>query len=138
MVLVVAVHRDAHGAPHRQLDVVEDDRGRQLQQQPVRQALHVVGARDRLMRTANSSPPRRTARSPSRRHGAAGAELRQHLVAGVVPQRVVDALEVVDVEHQQGRGPAVAHRRRPASISPRSTSSERVPSEVSRSSMAER
>ena len=110
---VVAVHRDAHGAPHRQLDVVEDDRGRQLQQQPVRQVLHVVGARDladedgelvAAQAYGEVAFPDATAQPEP--------ELRQHLVAGVVAQGVVDALEVVDVEHQQGRGPAVAHRRR--------------------------
>ncbi len=39
----------------------------------------------------------------------AGRELGQHLVAAAVPERVVDGLEVVEVEQHHGEQPAVPH-----------------------------
>ncbi len=54
--------------------------------------------------TANSSPPSRTSRSARSRTNAAEpvADLLEQVVAGVVPQAVVDLLEPVEVEQQQG------------------------------------
>ena len=52
-------------------------------------------------RIANSSPPKRAAVSPDRRDEPHG-QLAQELVAGGVPERVVDDLEAVDVEEQHG------------------------------------
>ena len=53
------------------------------------------------MITANSSPPsRQTTSEPRTRPRRSSASVAQHLVAGAVAVDVVDALEVVDVEHQ--------------------------------------
>ena len=52
--------------------------------------------------TANSSPPRRDSESPSRSADLQPrADLAQHLVAGVVAERVVELLEAVEVDQQQ-------------------------------------
>ena len=52
--------------------------------------------------TANSSPPRRASVSSSRSSVLeARADLAQHLVAGVVAERVVELLEAVEVDQQQ-------------------------------------
>ena len=52
--------------------------------------------------SANSSPPSRVGTSASRAAGAQHlGEAAQDVVAGVVAERVVDALEVVEVDHQQ-------------------------------------
>ena len=52
--------------------------------------------------SANSSPPSRVGTSADAARGPQHVgEAPQHLVARVVAERVVDALEVVEVEHQQ-------------------------------------
>ena len=89
------------------LDVVEDDRGRQLSSSRSARLSTSSGLVTWLMRTANSSPPRRTARSPSRTPRRSRSPNSASTWSPACFQRVVDALEVVDVEHQQGRGPAV-------------------------------
>ena len=61
--------------------------------------------------TANSSPPSRASVSCSRRTlGRRLARKAQQLVAELVAQRVVDALEIVQVQAQHGGGAAVAGR----------------------------
>ena len=62
-------------------------------------------------RTANSSPPRRPSTSEGRRSAASvGRDGAQEVVAGGVAAGVVDALEVVEVEHDQPeRAAVVAH-----------------------------
>ena len=54
---------------------------------------------------ASSSPPRTAPREPARHVG-------QHLVAGLVPVRVVDRLEVVDVDPHEREHASVAHAER--------------------------
>ena len=59
--------------------------------------------------TANSSPPRRADRvGPAQALEQHAGDPDDQLVAGVVAERVVDRLEVVDVEHQQRAAGAVA------------------------------
>ena len=63
-------------------------------------------------RTANSSPPSRAAVSPERTHARhATSYLGEHLVADRMTERVVDRLEVVEVEEQHcGGARAVGQR----------------------------
>ena len=58
--------------------------------------------------TANSSPPNRAAVSRSRAVREALGDVPQQLVAGGVPERVVDGLEVVEVDEQHREKLAVA------------------------------
>ena len=52
--------------------------------------------------TANSSPPQRATQSSGLTAGAqAAGDLDEHAVAGAVPERVVDLLEVVEVEQHE-------------------------------------
>ena len=63
-------------------------------------------------RTANSSPPKRATVSLGRSSAAqARADRAQQLVAGVVAERVVDDLEVVEVEEEQREAAAPRRRR---------------------------
>ena len=79
--------------------------------QPLGEGLGLLRRSASGSRTANSSPPSR-ARTSSVRSAAAQprADLAQQVVAGGVPEAVVDLLEPVQVEQQQGGGAA---RRRP-------------------------
>ncbi len=67
---------------------------------------HLASSVRRRAAAANSSPPRRTTRSA--RPGATalepGPDVAQHGVAGLVAEAVVDLLEPVEVEQQQGHG----------------------------------
>ena len=66
-------------------------------------------------RMANSSPPSRAARSLARtRRRIRSADRDQEPVAGGVAQRVVDDLEVVEVEEQHDRDPVLARSPRAA------------------------
>ncbi len=60
-------------------------------------------------RIANSSPPSRATASELRRRVAQEVgDGHDQLVAGLVPERVVDCLEVVEVEHEQRAAVPVA------------------------------
>ena len=77
------------------------------------QGLGIVGCRGRLRITANSSPPRRAMKSPSRdRVAQPVGEAADQLVAGMVAERVVDVLEAVDVDAGDGERMALARRPR--------------------------
>ena len=77
--------------------------------------------------TANSSPPKRAAVSraadAARR---AGGDLEQHLVPGGVAEAVVDRLEVVEVEEDDGAGRAARGGARAIAWRTRSTNSARL------------
>ena len=83
---------------------------------------------------ANSSPPRRAMTSVSRRRSrSAVGDAHDQLVAHRVAERVVDVLEVVEVEHQQRRRRCRSARcRRPGGRAP-ARSARRLKSPVSAS-----
>ena len=90
---------------------VEIERLRDQLDDPQRErdgALVLVGLSPSWM-IANSSPPSRASTSVSRSDDFSRcADFDQQLIAGGMPQRVVDRLEPVEVEHQHGEGSAVA------------------------------
>ena len=62
--------------------------------------------------TTNSSPPSRATTSlDAQRAAQPAADLHQQHVAGVVPQRIVDDLEPVEIDEQQRKLPLVARAR---------------------------
>ena len=76
-----------------------------------RPAISTTAARSGTPRrsTANSSPPRRASVSPRRMAARRRSrDLLEQAVAMVVAERVVDLLEAVEVDQQQGRHPAGA------------------------------
>ena len=102
---------DRDPAARRQKDLlaVEQDRVLQRGRDPGRSTSRAVAASGVSSRSsANSSPPSRAAVSPARMHAVqAPGDLHEHLVAGHVAERVVDVLEVVEIEQQDGARPAV-------------------------------
>ena len=118
--------------PMRRVDVHADpaDRERALQRraQPQAGGADADASSPGSSTTANSSPPSRASVSPGcSASSSRGPIWRQHLVAGVVAERVVELLEAVEVDQQQ-RDLAVAVARSP----PRARASRwrRLPSPV--------
>ena len=124
------VHRDV-GVPEQRLAVLrvlgvqrDADAGVDLEGEPVdHEALferparsarrRPAAARASGSRAANSSPPRRARTSPSRSADCdARPELGEHEIAGVVAERVVELLEVVEIDAQQRQLAAGEPRRR--------------------------
>ena len=93
---------------------IEVERAVQRVEQLAGDALGLRAGRRRSAR-ANSSPPRRARMpAPARRGLQAPGDLDQHAVAELVPERVVDGLEVIEVEQQHGARAGPRARPRPA------------------------